>query len=195
MAEQGRPPGTGTGGASGSASEAEARLRGTAERVKADAQHAGKEVVDRVHGELDAEKDRTSGRIDDVARAARRAADELEGQEDWLAQSIDSAAGELEGLARGVRDKSVGELIGDLETFGRRYPAALFGVAAAIGFGAVRFAKSSEERRRSERGAGASGTQPHAMMTSTPKHLGDAVSPPGADVVSPDASAPTGRIG
>jgi hypothetical protein len=110
----------------------------------------GREALDEAAGEAKAaaesEQTRTAERIDHVARATQRAAEELEGREDWLADAVGSAASELEGIARGVRNKNVGDLIGDLEVFGRRYPTALFGVAAAIGFGAVRFARSSTQR-------------------------------------------------
>lgn len=122
-------------------------VRATGHRISKTAGEAASETSAEAEARAEQEKDRTAGRLDDVAQATHRAAEELQGREDWLADAVGAAASELEGLARGVRNRNVGDLIGDLETFGRRYPTALFGVAAAIGFGAVRFAKSSEQRR------------------------------------------------
>ena len=140
----GRPPGETSG------SEMRAHAEGIAERAKAEAQRLGQSARDQAETAAEARKDEAASRVQDVADAARASADELRGREDWLAEGIGGAATYLEDLAQGIRNKRVVDLLGDIEAFGRRNPAAFFGAAVALGFGAARVARSSHERRLRE---------------------------------------------
>ncbi|HEX5476911.1 MAG TPA: hypothetical protein VFX09_03570, partial [Burkholderiales bacterium] len=82
----------------------------------------------------------------------RKAAHESGSQDqDGIVRVADLAADGLERLSGTLRNKDLDTLVGDVESFARRQPAAFFGVAIAAGFLAVRFVKSS---RRSPAGEG-----------------------------------------
>ena len=60
----------------------------------------------------------------------------------------DRVASRLESVTSSIGNKNFDEMIGEVETVARRSPAAFLGAAAALGFIASRFLKSSSPRQR-----------------------------------------------
>src|SRR5690625_2490477 len=82
-----------------------------------------------------------SDQIGRTAGALRSVADDLEGT--FQGEILRHAADGLQGLADDIRDKSIGEIIGDVAAYARRHPVTYLGGAALAGFALAR----SEERR------------------------------------------------
>ena len=81
--------------------------------------------------------------IGNIAQAVHRAAGEFDGDVPQAAQYIRQAAAQLDSVANSVRERDMGELIGDVRQFARRQPTLFFGGALILGFAALRFFKSS----------------------------------------------------
>jgi len=81
-----------------------------------------------------------------VAKAVHKAANQLQDQMPKAAEFVHMAASQLEKGADTLRNRGIGELVGQFNDLGRREPLALFGAALAAGFAASRFFKSSGRR-------------------------------------------------
>jgi hypothetical protein len=88
------------------------------------------------------QKGRALDEIGTLASALRRAGDGLD-HNSISSTMIDRAAGTLENVSRSMQGKDLDTIVRDVQSFGRRNPAMFLGVAAALGFVAARFAKSS----------------------------------------------------
>jgi hypothetical protein len=97
----------------------------------------------RVEDAAERQKQAGAGQADHMAKAVHRAADELQDQMPKAAELVHSAASQLEKGAETLRNRGVGELMTDVNNFGRREPLMLFGAAVIAGFAAARFLKSS----------------------------------------------------
>jgi hypothetical protein len=84
--------------------------------------------------------------INNVARSARRAADELETDAPQIAGLVRGVADRVEEYSRSLESQSVTDIYQAASDFTRRQPALVFGVAALAGFFALRTLKSSERR-------------------------------------------------
>jgi hypothetical protein len=110
------------------------------------------DAKDTAGAKLGEQKDSAASSLGSFANALRKAAHESGSQDqDGIVRVADLAADGLERLSGTLRNKDLDTLVGDVESFARRQPAAFFGVAIAAGFLAVRFVKSS---RRSPAGEG-----------------------------------------
>jgi hypothetical protein len=96
-------------------------------------------------------KDAGVNRMEGFARAARRAADDIEEESPEVARYVRQAAGGLEQAASSVKNRSVGEIIDMVEDFARRQPTAYFGSTVLAGFLLSRFMKSRPRRYVGER--------------------------------------------
>ena len=92
-------------------------------------------------GTLDSQKESAAGYIESLAEAVQRSGDQFAGQQDWIAGAIGRGAAELNTLAGTVRNKDLGELAGQVQSFARRQPALFIGIAAAVGFAIGRLGK------------------------------------------------------
>lgn len=140
--ERGAPGGPGR--------QPEQEIRSTGERLRQQAEQAGRTAAGRAEERVEQQKDHTAERIENVAEAFSGSAERLRGEEDWLAEGIGTAASSLEEMATKLRQKRAVDFLADLEEIGRQRPALLFGTAVALGFGAARLARSSRERRLRE---------------------------------------------
>ncbi|PHK93121.1 hypothetical protein CR162_20220 [Pseudoroseomonas rhizosphaerae] len=77
-----------------------------------------------------------------LAHAVRRVADDLEDSSPQIARHVRAAAESVEGISAALRERSVGELMGEINGFARRQPVAFFGAAVLAGFAVTRFARS-----------------------------------------------------
>ncbi len=81
------------------------------------------------------EGSRLAGGLRDVARNPETST--------LQAQLLESVAGAVSDISEGLRDRSVGALVSDVEHFARRNPGAFIAGSALLGFALTRFAKSS----------------------------------------------------
>jgi len=107
--------------------------------------------------------------VKDVASALRSAAEDMRSgspQERTFSQIADGLAD----MSDAMRDKDMGEIVGELGDFGRRNPLAFLGGAALLGFAATRFAKASGGRTHHSDMAqpSPSATRPHATPSAAP---------------------------
>jgi gas vesicle protein len=135
------------------------RLRDEAAGAMQDVKAEGRDVIEaaRQRAGSFAEEQKRAGaeQAKGLAEATHRAADQLKDASPQLAQYVHEAASSIEGLARALRERSPGELIGQAEHLARRQPVAFFGAAVLAGFALARFARSSASHVEPERGRGA----------------------------------------
>jgi hypothetical protein len=135
------------------------QVRGAADDVAREAQEVGRTVRDEAASlagaakhelktQAESGKDQIADRLSSVADRLHRSADDLRGDEAWLADMLDEGVRQLGGLADGLKRRDLGSLVGSIETFARRQPALFAGASVALGFAAARLAKASAERNR-----------------------------------------------
>jgi ElaB/YqjD/DUF883 family membrane-anchored ribosome-binding protein len=113
-------------------------------------------MTDRARELAEEQKRVGADRLGGVARAVHQAAEKLE--EDLppeATQYVHQAADSIERVSSAIRDRSVADLVDDLNDFARRQPVAFFGGAILAGFVLSRFLKSSAQPsypRQSSRG-------------------------------------------
>lgn len=168
------------------------------DEVKAEGGAVVEAAQSRAVGFAEEQKQAGAAQAEGLARAVHRAADELQETSPQLARTVHEAADAAEGFARALRDRSPGDLMGEIEGLARRQPAAFFGAAVLAGFALARFAKSSAEQRShvgmgnspvAARPSGTSGgmTSPGTQGIATPK-----TSAMGAPGWVPDPANPQG---
>lgn len=100
-------------------------------------------VTSQVQDALDQQVVRGARTITNVARSARRAADELETDAPQIAGLVRGVADRVEEYSRGLETQSVTDIYQAASDFTRRQPAVVFGVTALAGFFALRTFRSS----------------------------------------------------
>jgi hypothetical protein len=110
---------------------------------------AAKDVASQASDKIrDAVKDRKSSGseyVGTVADTMRRAAREFDKDLPIAGTYIRKAAEQVDGVAEGIRNGNLNDLVRSAQSFARRQPTAFLGIAALAGFGVVRFLKSSAE--------------------------------------------------
>ena len=124
------------------ADEAKAQGAHIADQAKAQLSDA----AERARGMADQQKTFVAGQVGGVADAMARVADELEADNGPSAHYARMIADNAERLSGAIRDKSVDQLVGMAQDFGRKQPAAFIGAAALLGFVASRFVMASASR-------------------------------------------------
>lgn len=137
-----------SGTSSTAASEIAERAREDATRFVTEAKQTGKSMIsDKQHAAAD--------EIAGVASVLRQTAQSLE-QNDQITTGhyAQRAAAGLDRLSNALRDRDIGSLVHQAESFARRSPALFFGGAVAAGFLIARFMKSTEQREAHEEAPG-----------------------------------------
>ncbi len=106
---------------------------------------------------------------------SRSSASELRQRDAWLAGILGRGADELDGLARSLKDRDLGDIVTSLDRFARRQPGLFMGAAVGLGFALTRLAKSSADRRHEE----APHTAPPVPPLATPSPHTSATPPAG----------------
>ncbi|TCZ54988.1 hypothetical protein [Roseicella aquatilis] len=149
-----RAPGPMAGGAArdggqGSIGAAAGQVRqeaaGMVEDLRSEAGSVAEAAREQVSSFAEEQQRRGAEQAEGLAQAVRGAADQLQETSPQLAQYVQEAASAMEGLARGLRDSSPGQIMGQVEDLARRQPVAFFGAAVLAGFALARFARSSAE--------------------------------------------------
>lgn len=95
---------------------------------------------------LNRQKDSAAAGIDDMAAALHDASQRRQDQgDDTFARLAGSAADGLERFSGTLRNKDVGTMLRDVNSFAHRQPVAFFGLAIAAGVLATRFIKAGND--------------------------------------------------
>ena len=137
--------GAGSGPSAGAGPGTTGVVNEAAQVAKERAHAVWDDAKETTRSKLNEQKDAAAQGIGDVAGALREAAQRRD-DSDGLGRLGASAADGLERLSGALRNKDVGTMLRDVESFARQQPVAFFGLALAAGFLAVRFVKSGERR-------------------------------------------------
>src|SRR3712207_4552136 len=147
-----RVPGTeptSTGGQSqiGQAKEqAKQQTQQVAQQARQQASDLASRGGEQVKGQLANQKHNAAQRMSPVQAALRETGQQLRNQgQGPVAEYADKAADQVERFAGYLRENDVDSLLNDARGFARRNPAVFLGSAAALGFLATRFLKSSSQ--------------------------------------------------
>jgi ElaB/YqjD/DUF883 family membrane-anchored ribosome-binding protein len=121
-------------------------IRSGAGQARQVASDAASSIGDQVKGLLDDQVDHGADLVARFASATKRAAEELDGASPQAARLVRGVADRLDDYADGLRDQSIDQLMRTASDFTRRQPAVVFGVAALVGFFALRTFKSASLR-------------------------------------------------
>jgi len=130
-------------------SGAQASITDVAQTIK----HEGRRLVDEVKDSAESVARQQTGAaaafLEDVATAIHKGADALKdkGRTD-AASFVDWTADEVESLAGELSSRAPADILGEVENFARRQPALVAGAAFLVGFGLLRFMKSSSAHPR-----------------------------------------------
>lgn len=141
-----------TDSASSDEHAASRNLDDTADALKNTANGMLDDAKEAAVSRLSQEKEGAASGIDHVANALRdvvKRHDEGSGS-DLLTNLAGSAADGLERLSSDLRNKDVGTMLRDVQSFARDQPVAFFGLTMAAGFLAGRFLKASESESANE---------------------------------------------
>ena len=120
------------------------------EDLKASTTQATDSVKQKAAESLNANRKTAAEEIEGMANAVRAAASDLQDQDrEGLSHYVTELADSVSTLATGLRQKSVDELIHDVENIARKNPALFIGGSIAIGLCLARFAKASSHRHSS----------------------------------------------
>lgn len=98
-----------------------------------------------LEAQAEQQKHRIADRIGQLAERVQKSADDLRGDEAWLAQLMERGARELGGVADDIARNDVAGILGSAEVFVRRQPALFVGAAVALGFALTRVARSGDD--------------------------------------------------
>jgi ElaB/YqjD/DUF883 family membrane-anchored ribosome-binding protein len=122
--------------------DAGSKIGSVASDIKSAASHKFDEAVTEVRHRADDARSDVADEVNDVAKALRRASDELRGgsaQERTLGQISSSLAD----ASDAIRDKDLGEMVQMASKLARENPVLFIGGAALLGFAVSRYAKAS----------------------------------------------------
>jgi hypothetical protein len=103
-------------------------------------------VGSQVKGLLNDQVEQGADMVAHFANATKKAADELANDAPQSARLVRGVANRLDDYADGLRDQSIDDLMRSASDFTRRQPAMVFGLAAVVGFFALRTFKSASAR-------------------------------------------------
>jgi len=137
--------------------EAKAQAESIADSAKGLAAQAGDKLMSSVEEQKQAGAEFVAG----MAGAIRRAADQF-GEIPQAKQYMQLAADQIDTVSDAFRRRDLTQLVADVQGFARRQPTAFLGVAALVGFAAVRFLKTSTGQNA---GSGHAGTHDYQNRT------------------------------
>lgn len=118
------------------------------EDASATLKSATQNVQQQAKQKIDSQRDTAAEQIQAVEHAIKAAADDLREHDNFgLSQYVTEIADGVGSFARNLKQKSVDELVHDVEAIARRNPTLFIAGSIAVGLGIARFAKSSSQRR------------------------------------------------
>ncbi|WP_308917483.1 hypothetical protein [Jannaschia sp. LMIT008] len=106
--------------------------------VRSSARELTAEARAQIEDAAEERKRAAAERISRVADAVHDAADALDGELGVVADYVHAGADRLSAVAYDVHDRGIGELTDSARRFARRQPLAVAGLAALVGFAAIR---------------------------------------------------------
>lgn len=131
-------------------SEATGRAAEDAQALKQEAQAKMGEASEQAKSFASDQKDYVAAQITGIASAISKVADELDSEQSTTARYARDLAHGLDRFGKQVEGKSVDDLMGEAQRFGRTQPLAFLGAAAFAGFMASRFAGASAHRQEQQ---------------------------------------------
>ena len=138
------------------AADAKASLADTAQNLSSKAGAAASEVADQAKSKasaavgsvrdqatetLEQQKAGIADQLQDLAQAAHKSGEQLEGHQDFVAQLIERGADQLGSFANTLRNNDLNGLLSSLQSLARSQPALFAGGAVAAGFALARVGK------------------------------------------------------
>jgi len=149
--------------------QAKQQTQQLAQQARQQASELANRGTEQAKSQLDNQKHDASQRMVPVQSALRETAQQLRKQgQGSVGQYADRTADQVERFSTYLRETDVDEIMDEVRSFARRRPALFLGGAAAVGFFATRFLKSSSEEGTSA-GDGY-GATPTATSTATITH-------------------------
>lgn len=140
----------------------------TAQQMKQDAQEAVGKAKEQVKSMLSDQKHAAASQVEGFAQALRKAAEELNAQDQSpVAGYVQRAAEGLDRLGGALREGNMDNLAAQVQDYARRQPGVFLGGAVVAGFLLARFLKSSSPSAHI--GAGAQG---EPQSDTTPDSIG-----------------------
>ncbi len=119
-------------------------LSAEAKQVAGDLVGEARKVAD---SRLDAGKDFAAERLGSVAQALRHTSAQLRSEESGITEYVEKAASSVDSVSRYLQTRTLGQLIGDVESYARREPAIFLGGAFFVGLLGGRFLKAATPAR------------------------------------------------
>lgn len=129
---------------SSGSSEMTSQVQDAAEQAKQKAGEVADQAKQTTASRANEQKDKAADSLGSVARAFDDVGNQLRDQNPTMAHYADMASDKIEQFASQISNRDVTDLLGDVEDFARRNPAAFLGGAFALGMAAARFLKSSQ---------------------------------------------------
>ena len=144
----GTPGRTGSSGRGGEVTEqAKQRTQQLAQQARQQAGQLAGRGSEQIKSQLNNQKHQASQRMVPVQSALRETAHQLRSQgQGPMAQYAEKASEQVERFSGYLRETDVDEIIDEVRGVARRSPALFLGAAAALGFFATRFLKSSSQQ-------------------------------------------------
>ena len=117
------------------------QLQATAGDAAQTAQSLAGQAKQKLAGKLDGQKGAAADMVEQFAQSVQRSGEQFQGRQDWIASAVGRGAEELNTLASSIRDKDIGELVDEVQSFAVRQPAVFMAAAFAAGFAVARVGK------------------------------------------------------
>jgi hypothetical protein len=127
------------------ASKAWDSLKGGAEDLSGKAQSLASDAGESALAAADRQRAAGADLLGGVGSAIHKAAEEIEKSLPIAAPYVRSAADTVDGFSQSIRERSVGEIVGDVQDFARRQPALFLGASVLAGFGLIRLLKNAAD--------------------------------------------------
>ncbi len=115
-------------------------------QVQQQAGSVAQQVQGQARSQLAAQKDNVANSLSGLAQAARQIGDQMrQSGQAPLAHYADTTADQIQQTADYLRNRTLDQLIGDIENFARRQPAVFIAGGLVLGMLAARFIKSSSQ--------------------------------------------------
>jgi hypothetical protein len=110
----------------------------TVHDAQARSTNLGSDIAKQAEVVAETQRDGIADRLEGVAGALHRSAQDLREKEAWLAQLMDKGADEMTSFATTLRTSDFNSLVGNLQNLARRQPALFMGASVAAGFALAR---------------------------------------------------------
>ncbi len=197
MANQEIPPGDGNERPDSERGR-HSRTSSSSETAKQAAQQQAHQAVDKAKQQMQSvlskQKQAAVGQLDGIVKALHATIEQLRKQDQSLAADyVERAAESLGRFSSTVRERDIGSLSAQVQDFAHRQPGVFLGIAAAVGFMAARFLKSSSASTSSSAPSSSPTDEPYAGTSiDEPSAEGSTYSPPDSPEAATDpASSPT----